>query len=84
MIGLSVILMVRLVPYAFTAVLATRKGYKWLTAFAVYLMAAAVVNVVFDPGADTRGLIATGSSVLLLLHVLDLKHRKEGKSDGHS
>lgn len=79
MIGLSVLLMIRLIPYAYSAVVATRKGYKWLTAFAVYLIVVAVINIVFAPDSDVRALMAVGSSALLLLHVNDIPSRRGDK-----
>ncbi|AZZ51436.1 hypothetical protein C1I64_04845 [Rathayibacter festucae DSM 15932] len=73
------LLMIRLIPYAYSAVVATRKGYKWLTAFAVYLIVVAVINIVFAPDSDVRALMAVGSCALLLLHVNDIPSRRGEK-----
>lgn len=75
MISLTLVLMLRLVPYVVVAVRASRKGYKWLAFFAIYLIITAVLNLIFQFDQNVRGLMSSGGAILLLLHVLDVSPR---------
>jgi len=74
----TAVLLLRLVPYAIVAYLAAKKGFRWLVVFALYLIAAALINVTFTPDPNTRALISSGAAIILLLHVLNLRTRKGG------
>ena len=76
MISITLILMLRLIPYAIVARYGARKGYRWLTLFAVYLILVAVLNMTFSFDQTIRGLLSSGGAILLLFHVLDLKPKR--------
>lgn len=75
MISVTAILLIRLVPYAIAAILAARKGYRWLVVFALYLMGAATYFAAFDPDTTIRGIVSSFGAIFLLLHALNLKPR---------
>ncbi|WIE74473.1 hypothetical protein [Curtobacterium sp. MCSS17_007] len=74
-VSLTFVLLIRLVPYALVAVYASRKRYKWLTFFAIYLIIVALINAIVRPDADVRALFSSGGALLLLMHALDIKRR---------
>lgn len=76
-ISVALIALIRLIPYAFTAINAWAKGYKWLTITAVYFIALAVFLFFIDVDQNIRSVLASVGAFLLMLHALDLKPKKE-------
>lgn len=76
MIPLTLIALIRIVPYLFAAVNAWTKGYKRLTLAMVYVTLFAVANFAWDFSAEVSGLLSSFFAFLLLLHALDLKPKQ--------
>jgi uncharacterized protein YhhL (DUF1145 family) len=69
----TLVALLRLIPYIFTAINAWTKGYKWLTIAAVFVSVLAVVNYIFELPHEISGLLSSIFALLLMMHALDLK-----------
>ena len=72
----TLLLMLRVVPYAVVAVIAFRKGFRWLSLCGLSLVLIALFNFTQDPNMDLRAMMAAAFSFLLLIHALDLRSRR--------
>lgn len=75
--SIALVALIRLIPYAFTAVNAWTKGYKWLTITAIYFIGLAIVSFFIPISQDVRGILASVGAFLLMLHALDLKNKEK-------
>jgi hypothetical protein len=77
MITLTVVALLRLVPYLFAAANAWTKGYKWLTIAMVYVSVLAVVNFSYEIPRELSGLLSSIFALLILFHALDIKPKQK-------
>lgn len=76
MIPLTLIALIRIVPYLFAAVNAWTKGYKRLTVAMIYVTLYVIANFAWDFSSEVSGLLSSFFAFLLLLHALDLKPKQ--------
>lgn len=77
MISATLVALLRLIPYIFTAVNAWTKGYRWLTVSAVFVSILALVNYLYALPHEVQGLLSSIYALLLMMHALDLKPKGE-------
>ncbi|PPG60254.1 hypothetical protein [Rathayibacter sp. AY1C5] len=73
MISATLVALLRLIPYIFTAVNAWTKGYRWLTISAVFVSILALANYLYVIPHEIQGLLSSVYALLLMTHALDLK-----------
>lgn len=75
---LTLVALVRIVPYALAGLNAWFKGYKWLTLAMIWLIAVAIFNFFVTTSAEVRALFSSAGAFLLLMHALDLQPKRKG------
>lgn len=70
---ITLIALLRLVPYLLVAVYAWRKGYRWLTFAGIWVSLIAIINFIDRMSPEMSGVAASIFALLLLFHALDLQ-----------
>ena len=73
MITVTLVALLRLVPYLLVAIYAWRKGYRWLTLAGIWVAGIAIINFYERMTPEVSGIAASIFALLLLFHALDLK-----------
>lgn len=73
---ITLIALVRVIPYILVAIYAWRKGYKWLTIAGVYVSLLAINNFFNRLSPEGVGITASVFALLLFFHALDLKDKR--------
>lgn len=73
---ITLIALLRLIPYAIIVFFSFRKGYPRLATYGLYLMFLAVMFYFANPSPEVRSACAGFGAFLLMLHAFDLKGRR--------
>lgn len=74
---ITLIALLRLIPYLLVAIYAWRKGYRWLTLAGLWVSCIAIVNFYDRMSPEISGIAASIFALLLLFHALDLKPKHQ-------
>ena len=73
---ITLLLLLRVVPYLVVTIIAFHKGFRWLSLCGLSLVLMALFNFTHDPDMQMRTIMASAFSFLLLVHALDLRSRR--------
>lgn len=73
---ITIVTLLRLIPYALAGLLAWQKGYKRLTVAMAFVIFIAILNFTVEPSTAVRGILASIFALLLGWHAADLEPRK--------